>query len=90
MALAPRRELRPVEQNLIPVIQSLYSQGEAEAKMISQVMEAAMAKPVVYSLVGAILFQYAQIRYMYQQEQFWEPHLVQQPTPVPRVSIDLA
>lgn len=88
--LASRRELRRVEQNLIPVIQNLYNQGDAEAQMISQVMDAAMAKPVVYSLVGAILFQYAQIRYMYEQGQFWEPHLVQQPAPVLRANVKFA
>lgn len=87
-ARLPRRELRPVELSLIPVVQNLYSLGQAEAEMISAVTAAAAKKPAIHGLVGITLFQYAQIRYMYQQEQFWEPHLVQQATPVSSATIE--
>jgi radical SAM superfamily enzyme YgiQ (UPF0313 family) len=80
---------RPVELNMVKVLQSLYRLGKAEARMMSKITRVAAKKPSLQGVVIQILFQYAQIRYMYEQGQFWEPHLVQYPGTERETKIEL-
>jgi len=56
-------------------LENLRKQGSAEGRMFERVTAAIARKPSAAEFVGATLTQYVQIRYMYDQGQFWEPQL---------------
>jgi hypothetical protein len=84
--LGPRRDpasgeaLRPslwrsVDRDSLDVVLRVRDLGDAEARMSSRVMAAVEKKPDAATFVFASLLEYAQIRHMYDQGQFWEPKL---------------
>ncbi|MGB3514354.1 MAG: radical SAM protein [Microcoleaceae cyanobacterium] len=65
-------KLKKAEIDASKVIYSLTRLGEQEAKMLSTIFQALKKKPEAKMLTTAILFRYAQIRYMYQKMGIWE------------------
>lgn len=76
-----RSERRDIEMDALKVIQNTYRLGSEERAMFFNITDAAMDSPMTQSLVINMLFQYNQIRYMYQQGQFWEPKLADLTSP---------
>ena len=77
-----RTTRRKVEVEMMSVIQNVSRLGPEENQMFVDVIKASMQKPALQRIIMHMIFQYRQIRYMYQQGQFWEPHLAQQPQPI--------
>ncbi len=69
-----QESLRPVEQSGRAIVRRLTALGLEEARMAYRVFGAVSKKPQVFEYARAALFQYAQIRYMYAQGQFWDGH----------------
>ncbi|MCP5014222.1 MAG: B12-binding domain-containing radical SAM protein [Ketobacter sp.] len=63
------------------LIRRIPQLGPEESLMFSRVMKKVRQKPAAQKQVMSILFRYMQIRYMYEQNRFWEPHLAEQPAP---------
>lgn len=66
------RKLSNLQANVVKVIRNIANLGQYEAEMMSQIMKALSQKPIARPYVMSILFQYAQIRYMYEKGDFWE------------------
>ncbi|MEM7583098.1 MAG: radical SAM protein [Acidobacteriota bacterium] len=66
---------RPVEQGGREIVRRLTALGPREAQMAYKVFGAVSKKPEVFEYAKAALFHYAQIRYMYDQGQFWDSHI---------------
>ncbi|MEM7347701.1 MAG: radical SAM protein [Chloroflexota bacterium] len=77
-----RTSRRRVEVEMLQVLQDVSRLGSEEGQMFLEVIKASMQKPDLQRLIMHMLFQYRQIRYMYDHGQFWEPHLAQQPEPI--------
>ena len=77
-----RTTRRKVEVEMMSVIQNVSRLGAEESKMFVDVIKASMQKPELQRIIMHMMFQYRQIRYMYEQGQFWEPLLAQQPQPI--------
>lgn len=78
----PRKPRRHVQRLMLRLMANLSQLGEAEAAMMTDISKAFMAKPEARPMVMYMMFQYAQIRHMYQDGQFWDTHLAQQTTPM--------
>ncbi len=76
-----RATKRAVEMDLFKVIQNTPKLGAKERKMFFNVVEASIDSVYKQALTMNMLFQYNQIRYMYQQGQFWEPQLAEHTRP---------
>ncbi len=71
-----------VKLEMLKVLQNVSRLGPEEGKMFLDVIKTSMKKPATQSLIMHMMYQYRQIRYMYKQGNFWEPHLTQQPSPI--------
>ena len=67
--------MRPVDAQAIQLGLGVRRMGPEEGRMFYRVWAAASRRPVTVPFVSRMLFQYAQIRYMFQQGGFWEPRL---------------
>jgi radical SAM superfamily enzyme YgiQ (UPF0313 family) len=74
--------VRPVEVDSKRLVQRVALMGFREAKMIGRIAKALVRKPAAFDFVTSMLLQYTQIRYMYEQGQFWETQLADHPAPV--------
>ncbi len=72
---------RDVVLRCTQLIRRIPQLGPEESQMFSRVMKKVRQKPATQKQVMSALFRYMQIRYMYEQNHFWEPHLVEQSTP---------
>ena len=68
------RRLTKVHLDASNVVKHVAHLGPAEAKMMSNIMQALAKKPSIRTQVMVMLFRYMQIRYMYEQGPFSEPH----------------
>ncbi|MEM7354630.1 MAG: radical SAM protein [Acidobacteriota bacterium] len=72
---------RSVEGEGRKIMQRLIALGPEEAKMAYRIFGAVSKKPEAFDFVKPWLFQYAQVRYMYDQGQFWDSHLAAHAAP---------
>ena len=77
-----RKSTREIGLEMLEVFQSVADLGDEESEMFFNVIKASRKKPEMQVLIMHMIFQYRQIRHMYEQGQFWEPHLAQQPQPI--------
>ena len=73
--------LRPVEEGGREIVRRLTALGPREAKMAYKVFGAVSKKPQTFEFAKAAMFHYAQIRYMYDQGQFWDSHVAEEAQP---------
>ena len=66
----PRRE---IDEDAIRVVMNVRRMGPAENRMWYRVWSAASQRPHLMPLVTRMLFQYAQVRHMYQVGRYWQP-----------------
>jgi len=67
-----RRYGSPVYQDAARLVLRLQAMGEAERLMFERVMAAALRKPAALAITLRMLYQYVQIRYMFEQGNFWD------------------
>jgi radical SAM superfamily enzyme YgiQ (UPF0313 family) len=75
------REARSIDADALQVVMNVRKMGPEENKMWYRVWSAASRRPELLPLVGRMLFQYAQLRYMYRMGRYWDPHLAGTPPP---------
>jgi hypothetical protein len=63
------------------IMKKLIALGPAEAKMAYKVFGAVSRKPAAFDFVKPWMFQYAQIRYMYDRGQLWDSYLATHTAP---------
>ncbi len=73
--LEKQPEPRSIENEGGAILQKLISMGKGEARMVYTLLGILSKKPQHFDYVKSILFQYAQIRFMYQKGQFWDDQL---------------
>ncbi len=76
-SLPMRKINRPAEIDTMEVVRNVCRLGPEEARMFFEITAATIGKPVTQKLVLLMMMQYSQVRYMYQQGRFWEPHLAE-------------
>jgi radical SAM superfamily enzyme YgiQ (UPF0313 family) len=76
-----KERLRPVELGGREIVRRLTALGPEEARMAYTAFGAVSKKPEAFEFARAALFQYAQIRYMYAQGQFWDTHVAGEAQP---------
>lgn len=82
MTFTTRKTQRSIDLDALKVVHTVARLGEEERTMVFNLIRASGdTAPITQNLVLKMLFQYGQIRYMYQQGQFWDPLLAQQPAP---------
>ena len=69
--------MRAIDEQAIQLALRVRRMGEEESRMWYRVWAAAARRPVTKLLVTRMLFQYAQIRFMFQQGNYWEPLLAE-------------
>lgn len=77
----PNRPRRSVESDVAAVIAGIASVGPDEALMMERINKARARRPDVEAAVQGSLFRYMQIRHMFAQESYWDPHLATSETP---------
>ncbi len=77
-----RTSKRKNDLDMLKVFYDVSNLGPAESKMFLDIIKASAQKPALQRIIMHMIFQYRQIRHMYEQGQFWEPHLAQQPQPI--------
>ena len=75
---SPRRS---VDRDGREIMKKLIALGPAEAKMAYKVFGAVSRKPAAFDFVKPWMFQYAQIRYMYDRGQLWDSYLATHTAP---------
>lgn len=73
---------RPIDSDIMQMIENLAALGQDEAKMLSNLLAKAESKPEMIPFVIGPLLQYAQIRYMYEQGSFWDYRMAYSAAPV--------
>ncbi|MCB0168066.1 MAG: radical SAM protein [Anaerolineae bacterium] len=76
-----RKARRKIDGETLEIVRDVRRLGSDEAKMFSEIMTATRSNPVTQWHVLQMMFQYRQIRYMYEQGHFWEPHLAEYSEP---------
>jgi len=66
---------RPVDLAGLDLLSKLERFGPHEREMCSRISKQILKKPEAGEFVAVMLLQYMQIRYMYEQGQFWESYL---------------
>lgn len=67
--------LRSIDEHAVHLALSVRRMGVEESRMWSSVWTAALRRPRTASYVLRMLFQYAQVRHMFQQGNYWDPHI---------------
>jgi hypothetical protein len=67
--------LRPVEREMRSIIGAISKLGPDEKRMMQRLSDAWRLKPDATGFIIYALFQYLQVRHVYQTEGFWEPQL---------------
>ena len=70
---------RAVEAEAAGVIRKVISSGRAEKRMWRDISDALSAKPEAGPMVMNAMFSYAQIRCLYETDQYWEPEITNEP-----------
>ncbi len=68
-------------QKAVTLVRRISQLGPEEADMVSSVMEKMRQKPTIQKYVMSSLFQYMQIRNVYEINHFWDPALAEQAAP---------
>jgi len=68
-------DLRPVESDGLALLSKLVHLGRDEAQMWSRIRKGISRRPETAEFVFQMIFQYIQIRYMYEQARFLDFHL---------------
>lgn len=66
---------RVLDSESLNLLRRFIRQGPAERKMYLEVAEAMADKPESGPAAALMLFRYSQVRCLYEQGNFWEPHL---------------
>jgi radical SAM superfamily enzyme YgiQ (UPF0313 family) len=82
MSSQTKKSSRKIDMEMMEVVQHVCRLGPEEIQMFLEVTTATTKKPAIQGQIMHMMFQYAQIRYMYQQVQFWEPQLAKYPAPI--------
>lgn len=78
-----RNPRRQINLEMMEVVQSVCRLGSEESRMFLEITAATTNKhPATQVHVMHMMFQYAQIRYMFQQNKFWEPQQAEYPAPI--------
>lgn len=72
---------RSVEGEGAEIMRRLVALGPEEARMTYRIFGAVSRRPEAFDFVKPWLFQYAQIRYMYDQGRLWDSHLAMDSMP---------
>ncbi len=72
---------RSVDRDGREIVKKLVALGPAEAKMAYKIFGAVSKKPAAFDFVKPWMFQYAQIRYMYERGQLWDTYLASHAAP---------
>ena len=75
--------MRAVDAQALQVALAVRRLGDAESAMVQRVWTATSRRPGTAPFVMRMLFQYAQIRYMFQRGRYWEPQLAAATEPPP-------
>ncbi|MEM7350566.1 MAG: radical SAM protein [Acidobacteriota bacterium] len=70
---------RPVETEALGVVRKMIARGPAEKQMWREISSALAEKPEAGTMAMMSLFSYAQVRCLYDSEQYWEPEMVDMP-----------
>ena len=65
--------MRSIDRDGPVLLKKLIALGPKEAKMVYTIFGTVSKKPELFAFAKPWLFQYAQIRYMYDQGKLWEP-----------------
>jgi hypothetical protein len=76
-AVPPRRKLREIDSAAVDIAFGVRRLGDAENRMWHQIWNTAVRRPETVPFVVRMLFQYAQIRYMFSQSRYWDPYLTE-------------
>jgi radical SAM superfamily enzyme YgiQ (UPF0313 family) len=76
-----RKPRRKIDLEMVETVQNVCRLGPEELKMFLEITAAATNRPVIQAHIMHMMFYYSQVRYMYQQADFWEPQLAQQSPP---------
>ena len=68
-------EIRAVNLDAADLVQRLRRLGPAEGTMFANIMKMLRRNPAATRRVMGAMVQYCQVRYMYEQSEFWEPAL---------------
>jgi radical SAM superfamily enzyme YgiQ (UPF0313 family) len=71
----PNHARRSVEHDVADIIANIKNLGPDEEVMMERINKALEGAPDLRGTVNSFLFRYMQIRYMYEQENYWEPQL---------------
>lgn len=71
----PNPPPRPIEHDVNDVVASIAKIGPDEELMMERINKGLASQPDLRGTVSSFLFRYMQIRYMYEQEAYWEPAL---------------
>lgn len=74
--------MRSVNADSATLVRRISRLGPAEKKMLSNILKMFPQNPAAGPHIMGALFQYAQVRYMYEQGHFWEPMLSNAAAPV--------
>lgn len=66
---------RPVERDVNDIVAGIAKLGPDEHLMMERINRGLEREPDLRGTVNSFLFRYMQIRYMYEQENYWEPAL---------------
>lgn len=66
---------RTIDAHAVQLALGVRRMGEEENRMWHRVWAALSRRPAAAPFVTRMLFQYAQVRYMFEQGSYWEPHL---------------
>ena len=66
---------RPIEHDVNDLVKGIAKIGPDEELMMERINKALAKQPDLRGTVNSFLFRYMQIRYMYEQENYWEPAL---------------
>jgi hypothetical protein len=69
--------MRAVDAQAVQVALAIRRLGDHENQMLHRVWTAVARRPATAPLAMRMLFQYAQIRYMFRQGRYWEPQLAE-------------
>ncbi len=73
---------RQVEAQASGVIRKVIGLGDAERQMWKRISEALAAKPEAGPAVMNSMFSYAQVRCLYDVDQYWDPEIAERPVAV--------
>jgi radical SAM superfamily enzyme YgiQ (UPF0313 family) len=71
----PNPPPRPIDDDINAIVAGIARLGPDEEQMMERIHRGLADQPDLRGTVNSFLFRYMQIRYMYEQENYWEPTL---------------